>query len=104
MLTHDELKRRMLADPKVREAYDALEEEFSLFDSLIEARMKSGLTQSQVAERMGTKTSAVARLESGGGSKQHSPSVTTLRKYAKAVGRRLEIRLVENRSDGGSPV
>lgn len=97
MLTHDELKRRMLADPKVREAYDALEEEFSLFDSLIEARMKSGLTQSQVAERMGTKTSAVARLESGGGSKQHSPSVTTLRKYAKAVGRRLEIRLVETR-------
>ncbi|MCB9008047.1 MAG: helix-turn-helix transcriptional regulator [Ardenticatenaceae bacterium] len=58
------------------------------------ARKEAGLTQADVAEKMGTKTSAIARLEAGGGSNKHSPSVATLRKYAEAVGCRLEIRLV----------
>ena len=54
------------------------------------------LTHEEVADRMGTKTPAVARLEAGGGDKQHSPSISTLRKYATAVGCHLEIRLVQN--------
>jgi transcriptional regulator with XRE-family HTH domain len=70
--------------------------EFSLFDELLRARKEAGLTQAEVAERMGTKTSAVARLEAGGGSQNHSPSVATLEKYAEAVGYRLEIRLVRD--------
>lgn len=45
---------------------------------------------------MGTKTSAVARLEAGGGNKKHSPSIATLQKYAQAVGCQLEIRLVRD--------
>jgi len=58
--------------------------------------MNSGLTQADIAKRMGTQTPAIARLESGGGNKQHSPSVSTLRKYAKAVDCHLEIKLVHN--------
>jgi len=96
MLTHEELKKKMLSNPEVKAEYDLLEEEFSLFDELLKARMNAGLTQAEVAERMGTKTPAVARLEAGGGNKQHSPSISTLRKYASAVGCHVEIRLVHN--------
>ncbi len=96
MLTHEELKKKILSNPEAKSEYDSLEEEFSLFDELLKARMEAGLTQSEVAERMGTKTPAIARLESGGGNKQHSPSISTLRKYAKAVGCHLEIRLMHN--------
>jgi transcriptional regulator with XRE-family HTH domain len=52
------------------------------------------LTQMEVAERMGTKTPAVARLEAGGGRQHHAPSLATLRKYAAAVGCRLEVKLL----------
>lgn len=96
MLIHEELKKKMLDNPQVKAEYDALEEEFALFDELLKARMQAGLTQAQVADRMGTKTPAVARLEAGGGSRRHSPSISTLNKYAKAVGCHLEIRLVRD--------
>ena len=96
MLTHKELRKKLLSNPKVKAEFDALEEEFLLFDELLKARMEAGLTQAEVARRMGTKTPAVARLEAGGGNKKHSPSILTLRKYARAVGCHLEIRLVQN--------
>ena len=92
-MTHKELVKKMLKDPAVKAEYDAQAEEFALLDELLKARRRAGLTQAEVAARMGTKTPAVARLEAGGGSRQHSPSVSTLRKYAQAVGCRLEIRL-----------
>jgi transcriptional regulator with XRE-family HTH domain len=84
----------MLKRPAVKKAYAEQTEEFALLDELLKARRQAGLTQSEVAQRMGTQTPAVARLESGGGSRRHSPSVATLRKYASAVGCRLEIRLL----------
>src|SRR5207253_5271299 len=93
MMTHDELVKKMLKQPAVKAEYDAQAEEFALLDELLRARRQAGLTQAEVAARMGTKTPAVARLEAGGGSHRHSPSVVTLRKYARAVGCRLEIRL-----------
>jgi transcriptional regulator with XRE-family HTH domain len=80
--------------PKFKEEYDVLEEEFTLLDELLKARKGAGLTQEQVAKRMGTKTPAIARIESGGGRKKHSPSISTLRRYAEAVGCRLKIKLV----------
>lgn len=86
----------MLDNPDVKAEYDALKDEFSLFDELLQARMNAGLTQAEVADRMGTKTPAIARLEAGGGNKQHSPSLTTLRKYADAVDCHVEIKLVRN--------
>src|SRR5436853_4449255 len=93
MLTHEEMVRKMLSEPAVKVEYDAQAEEYALLDELLRARHHAGLTQAEVAERMGTKTPAVARLEAGGGAKRHSPSLATLRKYAEAVGCRLEIRL-----------
>src|SRR5437660_10085639 len=93
MMTHKELVKTMLKDPAVKKQYAAQAEEFALLDELLKARRRAGLTQAEVAAKMGTKTPAVARLEAGGGSQRHSPSVATLRKYARAVGCRLEIRL-----------
>ena len=93
MLTHEKLVKKMLEVPAVKAEYDAQVEEFTLLDELLHARQNAGLTQAEVAARMGTKTPAVARLEAGGGSQRHSPSISTLRRYAEAVGCRLEIRL-----------
>jgi DNA-binding XRE family transcriptional regulator len=87
-------KRKLLADPKVRAAYDALADEYAALDALLAARKAAGLTQAEVAERMGIKPSALSRLEGNLGSKKHSPSLETLRKYARACGKKLEIRIV----------
>jgi transcriptional regulator with XRE-family HTH domain len=96
MKTHDEMINEWKRDQVFKKKYDELEEEFLLFDELLKARQTAGLTQAEVAKKMGTKTPAVARLEAGGGNKKHSPSITTLRKYAKAVDCHLEIKLVPN--------
>jgi DNA-binding XRE family transcriptional regulator len=82
-------KRKMLADPEVREAYDALADEFDLAGELIAARVRAGLTQAQLAKRMGTTQSAIARLEGG----KRLPSMTTLKRYAQATGTRPVVRL-----------
>jgi transcriptional regulator with XRE-family HTH domain len=99
MLTHDQMVRKMLKNAKVRVEYAAQAEEFALLDELLSARRRAGLTQAEVAKRMGTMTPAVARLEGGGGRKGHSPSIATLRKYARAVGCSLEIKLRPARLD-----
>ena len=86
-LSFDTFKKKALKNPAVKAEYDALEAEFALAHELITARQKAKLTQEQVAERMGTSQSAVARMESG----RAMPSTTSLQKYAKAVGRQLKI-------------
>ncbi len=96
MKSHGEMLKEWKQDPAFQQEYNKLEAEFLLFDALLKARKEAGLTQADIANRMGTKTSAIARLEAGGGSQKHSPSITTLRKYAEAVGCRLEIRLVRH--------
>jgi transcriptional regulator with XRE-family HTH domain len=93
-MTHEELKAKALAREDVRQEYNALAPEFDLLRRMVRARKQAGLTQAEVAERMGTKRSAVARLESTLASGKHSPSLVTLQKYAKAVGKKLEIRFV----------
>ncbi len=90
---HDALLGRALKRKGFAEAYDALEDEYTLVRELLSARLEAGLTQEQVAEHMGTTKSAVSRLESTG---KHSPSVSTLKKYADAVGCEVEIRLVRS--------
>ncbi len=84
-------KRKQLKDPAFKKEYDALEEEFALASELIGARSKAKLTQEEVARRMGTSQSAVARMESG----RKLPSTASLLKYAAAVGRRVEIKLTK---------
>ena len=93
MLTHKQFVKKMLRRPAVKREYDAMAEEFALFDALVAARAKAGLSQADVARRMGTKVPAISRLESGGGTRKHSPSISTLRRYARAVGCQLEVRL-----------
>jgi len=95
-MNHSELKERALADKKVREEYDALEPEFSLLHEMLRARQNAGLSQAEIAERMGTKAPAVTRLESSLSSGKHSPSLSTLKKYADALDCHLEIKLVTN--------
>ena len=92
MLTHKKLKALALERPDVKAEYDKLGEEFSFLDEFLKARAAAGVTQAEVAERIGTTQSAIARLESGKG--KHSPSLSTLQKYAHALGCRLELRLV----------
>lgn len=92
MLTHKELKARALERADVKTEYDRLDEEFRFLDEFLKARAAAGVTQAEVAERIGTTQSAIARLESGKG--KHSPSIATLEKYAHALGCRLELRLV----------
>ena len=96
MKTHKQMLQSWMQDAEFKQEYDALAGEFALFDALLKARQAAGLTQAEVAERMGTQTSAVARLEAGGGSQKHSPSIATLQRYAEAVGCRLEIHLVRS--------
>lgn len=92
-MTLKTFKAKALARPEVRREYDRLAEEFAFLDQILKARAESGLTQAEVATRVGTTQSAIARLESG--SKKHSPSLSTLQHYASALGYRLEIRLVK---------
>jgi transcriptional regulator with XRE-family HTH domain len=93
MNEHNKMIEKWKKNPDFIAEYDALEDEFALLDELLKARNKAGMTQEDVARAMNTKAPAVARIESGGGSQKHSPSIETLRKYAKAVGCRLKINL-----------
>jgi transcriptional regulator with XRE-family HTH domain len=79
-----------MKDPAFRSEYQRLAPEFALARELVRARTKARMTQAQVARRMGTTQSVVARIESG----QNVPNLKTLEKYARAVGRRIEVKLV----------
>jgi DNA-binding XRE family transcriptional regulator len=83
----EKVAKRWLKDPSFKAGYDALEEEFALASLVIEARTRAKLTQAELADKMGTSQSTVARLESG----KAAPSLSTLRRIAKATGTRLEI-------------
>ena len=83
----DELHEKWREDPDYQSAYDELGPEFDLARSLIEARVSAGLTQKQLAERMNTSQSAIARMESG----RTHPSTRTLHKIAQSTGTRLSI-------------
>ncbi len=94
MRTHDQVVKKLLRRPGVRAEVDRIErEEAVLLDALLKARQEAGLTQAQVAERMGTQAPAVARLERALATGKHSPSVSTLRKYVKACGKRLVLQV-----------
>jgi len=93
-MKHSDLKRELLERPEVQAEYAELGPEFRLLRQMLAARKKAGLTQAEVAERMGTRAPAITRLESSLSSGRHSPSLSTLTRYAEAVGCELEIRLI----------
>ena len=86
----DKLKREMLADPAAREEYDRLAPEYEIASALITARKRAKLSQEQLAERMETTQTAIARMESG----RHTSNIKTLTRYAKATGSRVSFKLV----------
>ena len=95
-MTHKELKAKALKRDGVKSEYDAMEPEFTLLREMLKARKNAGLSQAEVAKRMGTKSPAITRLESSLGSGKHSPSIATLKKYAEALGCHLDIKFVQN--------
>ena len=82
-----DLHKKWMRDPEYRREYDALEEEFALILEVAKARQRAGLSQAELAKRMKTTQSTIARLESGRG----LPSTRTLGRFAKATGHRLNI-------------
>ena len=96
-----DLHKEWMKDPEYRAEYEASQPAFDLMKALILARSEAGLAQQEVAERMGTTQSAIARLEGW----TANPSVNTLRKYAEATGTRLRIRFepIEIEADKPEP-
>ncbi len=93
--TLDTFKAKLLKDEKDKALYASLEAEFKLLEQMIEARNNAGLTQEDVAQRMGTSKSNVSRLENSL-LQNPSPNLSTLKKYAAAVDCHIEISLISN--------
>ena len=94
MQTHSQLIKKLMRRTGVRAEVERIErEEGVLLDALLKARQQAGLSQAQLAERMGTQAPAVARLERALATGKHSPSIATVRKYVKACGKRLVLRV-----------
>lgn len=96
--THRQMVDAWKRDPEFKAAYTELETEYSLLRELLMAREQAGLTQSDVAKKMGTKPPAVTRLETSLSEHRHSPTLATLKKYAQAVGCKLEVHLVPTKA------
>ncbi len=89
------LKRKMLADPEARKGYERLGPEFEISSELIAARKRAKLSQAELADRMGTTQSAIARLESG----HKMPMMQTIQRYAEATGSRVRLSLVRAKAE-----
>ncbi|WP_234730214.1 helix-turn-helix domain-containing protein [Acidocella facilis] len=85
-----ELKKKLMESPEFREEYAKADADYRLIEELIRVRMEAKLTQSELAIKIGTTQSAIARLEGG----KVSPSVSTLRRYAEATGHQLKVSFV----------
>jgi transcriptional regulator with XRE-family HTH domain len=83
-----EMHKQWMKEPKYRKAYAALEDEYAVAKAVIAARNRAGLTQMQLARKMGTTQPVVARMEGG----RVQPSLRTLQRLAEATGSRLTIR------------
>ena len=93
LLQHDELKASVLNDEEAILEYEAFKLQLELAEKMKRRREKANLTQEDIAGKLHTKKSVIARLESAGGKGRHSPSLKTLVKYANAIGYHLEIKL-----------
>ncbi len=82
-----EVKKELLKDPETASAYTGLEEEFAFIASMIRARREKGLSQEDLALRVGTSQGNISRLESG----RHNPSLRFLRKIASALDQELKV-------------
>lgn len=99
MKTLKDIKRELLTDPAAQAAYQDLAPEFDMARELIAARSRAGLTQGDVAVRMGTTQSVIARLEGG----KRTPSLRTVQRYAQAVGARAVVRIESHAARAKAP-
>ncbi len=90
--THEEMVAESMKDPAFRKGYEALDEEFEIIKQIVMIKKRLRITQAAIAKQMGTHASAVNRLELSLGNGKHSPSLNTLRKYAKALGCKIEVK------------
>ncbi|MCD6232964.1 helix-turn-helix domain-containing protein [bacterium] len=86
---YKQFKRKLLKDREIKNAYEKLVPEFALIEMIIKKRIEKGLTQKELARKVGTKQSAVSRLESG----TYNPTISFLKKVAEALDARLKISL-----------
>jgi ribosome-binding protein aMBF1 (putative translation factor) len=94
MQKHEDIVKTLMRRQGVKAELERIEqEEGELLDALLKARQDAGLTQAELAKRMGTQAPAVARLERALATGKHSPSLATLRRYVQACGRNLELRV-----------
>ncbi len=89
--TYIQLNRELLKDKKIKYAYEKLGPEFAMIEMIIKKRIERGLTQKELARKIGTKQSAISRLESG----TYNPSISFLQKVGEALGAKLKISLTE---------
>ncbi len=98
-LAHKNFIKKLLSNPEVKKQYDELEEEFELLREMLQAREAKNKTQQEVADLMKTSKSTVSRLESSvNSSTKHSPTLSTLRRYAHALGYRVKITFIPKKS------
>ena len=91
MKTHVDVVKTLMNRQGVRDELERIEqEEGELLDALLKARQDAGLTQANLAKRMGTQAPAVARLERSLATGKHSPSLATLRRYVEACDKDLK--------------
>lgn len=86
-MTHDEVRKLLLQDPEVKKEYDALAPAYEIRKEIIKLRLQQGLSQKELAEKVGTKQSAISRLENG----SYNPSIAFLSKVAHALGKEIKI-------------
>ncbi|MFH1820644.1 MAG: helix-turn-helix transcriptional regulator [Candidatus Nealsonbacteria bacterium] len=89
--TYKQLKKELLKDKGIKKAYEELGPEFAVIEMIIKRRIEKGLSQKELARRIGTKQSAISRLESG----TYNPSLSFLQKVGEALGSKLKIFLAE---------
>lgn len=89
MRTWEDFEKELLSDSEVKKEYDRLAPRYALISEVIAARIKKGMTQQQLAAKMGTKQSAIARLEGG----NVNPSFDFLEKIARVLGSKLTVHL-----------
>ena len=89
--TYKRLKKELLKDKRIKEAYEKLGPEFTVIEMIIKRRIEKGLTQKELAKKIGTKQSAISRLESG----SYNPSLSFLQKVGEVLGVKLKISLIE---------
>lgn len=83
-----DFKKKAFRDPEIKAEYDRLGPEYEIIEAIIRKRLEKGLSQKQLAEKMGTKQSALSRLESG----NYNPSLTFLKRVAIALDAKLQIQ------------